>query len=652
MVHGRIRCSVKTVISVLMALIFVLVISPKTASAEASIDKVDINATVEADGSVDVSEARTFTGTFHGVYWRIPEGSNGSVSVVPQIEGVYLEESGQEVPLTESSSYSDGTYSIRDNGTVQTLTIYSAHDDESVTFRIVYRNPNLALRYQDASELYWKFVSDGWDTESKNVTCTINLPVPSGESVQPGKNVRAWGHGPLDGSLNFNGNSVVYTAPGVGGNEFAEARILFPAEWLSAASPDAIQQSSITQTVLSEEQTWADQANAQRRRAQIEQVVAVVVPIGLSVFAIVFSILAYRDWKKKSKVLFDDEYFRDVPSKDHPAVLNAVLNNAEADGNAFSASVLRLSDMGYIRLDHDQPAKKRLFHKPEKDWYVEFVKWPEKENDPQGLDQKTMGFLFQDMAPLIKQKGDEEANSEHPRVYFYGIKKAADNHARAYNDAYENWTSAVMEATLNAGYFVGHNKSKGVPHLGVFFGVVAAAVSLWGLFVLSNPALMGAFLILSIVASVVSGICAGLMDTYTPEGREIAVKLRALRHWLEDFTNLDEAVPHDVILWNRLLVMAVTFGISQKVIAALKVAEPELYNELISDTHSPFFWYAVGGYDKSPFAYFTNSLPSGMHAVDTSTLASSTFSSGDGFGGGFSGGGGGGFGGGGGGGSF
>ncbi|MFC2647888.1 MAG: DUF2207 domain-containing protein, partial [Coriobacteriaceae bacterium] len=166
-----------------MALIFVLVISPKTASAEASIDKVDINATVEADGSVDVSEARTFTGTFHGVYWRIPEGSNGSVSVVPQIEGVYLEESGQEVPLTESSSYSDGTYSIRDNGTVQTLTIYSAHDDESVTFRIVYRNPNLALRYQDASELYWKFVSDGWDTESKNVTCTINLPVPSGESV-------------------------------------------------------------------------------------------------------------------------------------------------------------------------------------------------------------------------------------------------------------------------------------------------------------------------------------------------------------------------------------------------------------------------------------------------------------------------------------
>ena len=44
-----------------------------------------------------------------------------------------------------------------------------------------------------------------------------------------------------------------------------------------------------------------------------------------------------------------------------------------------------------------------------------------------------------------------------------------------------------------------------------------------------------------------------------------------MKRWLLDFTDLDEAVPQDVVLWNRLLVMAVVLGVSDQVIEKLGV---------------------------------------------------------------------------------
>ncbi len=105
--------------------------------------------------------------------------------------------------------------------------------------RISYTMNNVVNAWADTGELYWKFVSDGWDVPSDNVTCRVHLPVPAGVTVSGGDNVRAWGHGPLDASLSFDGNDVVYTVPGVGTDEYAEARIAFPVEWLTDMAPRA-----------------------------------------------------------------------------------------------------------------------------------------------------------------------------------------------------------------------------------------------------------------------------------------------------------------------------------------------------------------------------------------------------------------------------
>ena len=125
-------------------------------------------------------------------------------------------------------------------------------------------------------------------------------------------------------------------------------------------------------------------------------------------------------------------------------------------------------------------------------------------------------------------------------------------------------------------------------------------------------------------------------------------QLKALRNWLKDFTRLNEAIPTDVVLWNRLLVMAVVLGVADEVIKQLETVLPEvLHDDYMSSTYG---WYYVGPHG-SPYRSFQSNYGS-AHDVSTAKIAASESSSGGGGGGGFSGGGGGGFGGGGGGGAF
>lgn len=107
-----------------------------------------------------------------------------------------------------------------------------------------------------------------WKEASDNVTMTLALPVPQGTEVVPGENVRAWGHGPLDGKVTVNADgTVTYAVPHVAAGQFAEARVAFPVKWLTNLSPESAalhQGENRLDTVLKEEKDWSDQANRTR----------------------------------------------------------------------------------------------------------------------------------------------------------------------------------------------------------------------------------------------------------------------------------------------------------------------------------------------------------------------------------------------------
>lgn len=627
---------------------FLLVAHPALAD-DYSIDQVDIDATVQTDGSLVVKEVREFDfdGSFHGVYWKIPTGSYEGRDIVTSILSVGEIIDGAYVEFTEDYSGDDHTYQITEYSDYVQVKLYSAHEDESAQFGIAYQDDNLATRYDDVSELYWKFVSDGWDVESRNVTCTVHLPVPGGVEVTGGENVRAWGHGPLDATVGFDNGDVIYDVPGVGTSEFAEARVVFPAEWLSDTQSVG---GAALDKILAEEQEWADEANARRAQARALMTGASAVGFGMPVLSLVYAAFVWTRYRGSHKPQFDDKYFRDVPSDDHPAVLGALL---EGDGKptdeCLTASLMRLTDQGYAKLELVKTAKKGAFGREKivEDYCLTPLKWPERtsnETAAERVDFETMRYLFDRLTRLTaRETGDADS------LYFKSLEKAARSYPETFEQHRDSWVSAIEAECDRRGFFI-DDKETGQVGLYIVggFSIFIGIASFIGMLIFDGPFLLTVGLLVAGIFCGASAIAiATRLDDFSPEALELRAKLKALRNWLKDFTRLDEAVPQDVVLWNRLLVMAVVLGVSEEVIKQLKVAAPQVLDDpYLSSTYG---WYY--GPSHSPIRSFTDAS-STAHSVSTAKLADSSDSSGGGGGGGFSGGGGGGFGGGGGGGAF
>lgn len=636
-----------------------LVVAPGSALArEYSISKVYIDATLDDDGALTVVESRTFDfdGSFNGVYWDIPKGMNPGNGREVEISVLSAGEGGgfgmQE--FSEGYSGQNGTYEVDDRGDVLRLKVYSSHEDERATFTIAYRATGIATRWDDTGELYWKFVSDGWDVESQNVICNLHLPVPEGESVEPAANVRAWGHGPLDASVAFNGDDVVFTVPGVGTEEFAEMRVTFPREWIAGCEATS---GSELETILGEEQTWADEANARRARARL-LVWGIAGATGvLAVATVVYTVFVRRRYAQAVKPQFQDKYFRDVPTDDHPAVLGALVNGGKAEPKELTATLMRLTDQGVVRLDKVRRKVGSGWRQKEKDDFLltkvkgmgaapEGAAMGENATWAHAVDAAACTFVFGKVAKARNEVGS--------KLYLSSVERTAKKEPEAYSDAWNAWANVVE------GRFIERFQDEAIERkgmvalavLGVFDVILAIGSFALQVRVFESPLGIGIGLpALLLVVGIVAIVCAATMQELNREGIETSAKLEALRRWLKEFTHLSEAVPSDVVLWNRLLVMAVVLGVADEVIKQLEVACPQV----IQDPYfAPCYGWCYGGYGidgRPPAAAFTGNVAS-AHKASAAAIAASSSSSGDGGGGGFSGGGGGGFGGGGGGGAF
>ena len=644
----RVSLARRVLLTLGLVLALLLALPALAFARDYSIPRVDIDATVATDGSLTVKEVREFDfdGSYHGVYWKIPTGSYEGRTIDTSILSVGEIVNGEFVEFPKDSSGGEHTYELSEYSNYVQVKLYSSHSDEHAQFAIVYKDANLAGRYDDISLLYWKFVSNGWDVESQNVTCTVHLPVPDGTTVTPEENVRAWGHGPLDAEVGFNGNDVVFKVPGVGTSEFAEARITFPNTWLSDATSLG---GNKLASVLEEEQKWADDANAARSRARILMIIVYVAGFGVPLASIIIALIMRSRYKQSHKALFDDKYFRDVPSDDHPAVLGALLNDCQPTDEGLTASLMRLTDQGAMKLEKVTLRKKGFLgrEKEREDYCVTQLKYYDRLNQEENaytIDRETLRFLFQRLAPKSSTATEEGV------LYFSDLEDIARRRPESYDNAYSDWRTAVSDACEKRGFTSDDRKTGRGVLIGLCAVDVVVSVGLFMLaFFMDFPVLLVVLLLLvGIAAAIIVGLIAASLDPRSQEAIELEAKTKALRNWLKDFTNLKEAVPQDVVLWNRLLVMAVVLGVADEVIKQLKMVAPQILDDPYM---MPVYgWYYYGG-SSMPTNAFTQAA-SEAHSVSAAKLSSSSSSSGGGGGGGFSGGGGGGFGGGGGGGAF
>ncbi len=618
-----------------------LLLLPAAAHADGySMTQTYIGATVEADGSLTVVEGRQFDfdDDINGVYWDINTGTNQQGGTAG-VDVLSVEEDDAAFSRVDYANKGDsGVYTVEQSDGSVRIKVFSPHEsDDSAIYYVSYTMTGAVMNWADTAELYWKFVGDGWSANSDDVEMEVYFADGAiGTPASKGDNFRAWGHGPLTGDVSIDADEpmVTYTIPCVHEGEFAEARIAFPSDWvpgLSASSEERMP------TILSEEKTWAEEANARRARARmIANTLAAVSVVAAVTFTGVIVVLKLR--RRKPKPLFQDEYFRDVPSADHPAVLSALMSWNEVPDQAYIATLMKLTDDRVIKLEEATETKKKGLLRREKEEQTYRITvtdeaWKAAKKD--GIDRDVLKVFFAGVKP--------DKDGVRSRT-FSELEEYASERTESVGDKLEDYQNTVKGELADREYVA----SDGIVAMvfGLVLGILIAFIPVGSIFFTDGAQ---ANIIAAIVSVPIVLVGIGVSRTFrrfTPEGAEVAARCKALKHWLEDFTRLKEAVPGDLVLWNKLLVMGVALGVSKEVLRQLAEAVPPEVREAdgFYDNYPCYWWYYHHYGTESPLDSFND-----VYHETIRELASSSDSSSGGGGGGFSGGGGGGVGGGGGG---
>lgn len=552
-----------------------------------SLPRVAVEATLDPDGTMHVVEHITydFTGNFHYGTRPIPVGNY-------EITDMAVTEHGQPVQSV---------------GAPYNLTFYFDATDETRTFDLAYTVRRAVTAGSDVSVLYWKWIGESHPTIGV-ATAVLHVPAGSGE-------LKAWGHGPLNGVVTVGTDTVNWRTTDLPQGSYLEGRVAMPTARLPQlpSGPTAL-----LPQVLAEEGSWARAANDARRQAaeaaarnrRIHDALLVGAPIAALLGAVLFLWL----WKKYGQEPKVDpsigEYVRDLPD-DPPAVVASLLHWGAHRNEGFSATVLDLARRGYLTIREINET--RSFLPDRHDFELTATKPPD--DSLKEFEKKALDLVFAGRSQVLHSE----------------ISKNARAHQK---EAQSDWTAykSGVSASLRARRYINGQRSKPF-----FLNVLAAiVVGVIGGFTIAFGALIVGVVVLAWGA--VQLFLTPLLRQRSPEGQNRYHQWLGVQKFLRDFSQLADAPAGHLILWEQYLVYAVALGVSDELAAGLAAKLPAEEQP----TFAP--WYI--GYHPTGSTSF-GSIGDFASGIGASTGSFTPPSSSSGGGGGFSGGGGGGGGGGG-----
>jgi uncharacterized membrane protein YgcG len=521
--------------------------------------EVVIDATVAPNGDLLLEEARTFdfqNGPFTFAYFNVfdPDDHVRDFTLAERLED------GREVAVQPDYAF----HTVSTDG-FQAKWSYQA-EDETRTWVFRYRVACAVDVYTDTAHLYWQFIGTGWEKPTQHAMITVNLPEKfTGESprrtdcnpdepqAEPRpvvalgpREVRAFGHGPLNGQVTFAGPQTIrYEVRDVPPLSYVEGSILFP----SAAVPLALStgQPGLRQ-ILEQEAVWAAQANAIRSRHDTERWWVVFLLIGVPVALALLVLLArYRDRAPGVPRILQEPPEDDAVAA---AALWSAWQGRLAPQNAYRAQVLRLARLGAIELraDGQVTAPKDLT----------IIRRQDALDLPNATDQDFMWLLFGrgddavEEVSLLKPKPRSAGSEAFSRYtgWWTAVRMKSGDLARRIQkgDARLESTAAAVIAVGAAGY-------------GIWTAV-------WGL-----GGAIGWWLVpVSAVSLVVALI--KIHAKLGVEDRTRVKRLEAFRTYLKEFSDLPNAPALAIVIWEHYLEWAVALNVADEVEKQVRALVP------------------------------------------------------------------------------
>ena len=566
-------------------------------AASFRIEKLDIEANLQKDGSMVVSEAVTYDiDEINGVYFDIDAKGFGELQYIQ----VFEDDSTGGFKEVDSSNYevsvSDELYRIK---------LYSKNHNNRRTFKFVYKLPEAITVYDDVAQFNRKMVGQEWQQGINYITAKVIIPV---SASYDNSNILVFGHGPLTGEVDKEGNTVIYKLNNYYPGDFLEAHILMEPEIFSEYNKSKIVHKDMKQKLLDMEAKLADEANAERDKAirQQEMINKVFEKPGL-IFGVLSSIwgaLMYYIhviFKRKNKVKNSvGKYLRELPDNSSPALVGGFMTNSINDNEILATIVdlvrrkvltLENSDKNSIIILTGSTENLSAQEKAIVDIYINDF------GDGKSLDLKSFGF-FQKVPMSVARK-------------------------------FEKWR-AMVQSEMNRKNLT----YQGLGCLGVIFFAFFPMIFTFAGLVIGMITGNKMFLLIVVMGIIlfVSGAKARYPRKELAEAKD---KWQAFKNFLSDYSQLEEAKITSVHLWEQYFVYAVALGVSDKVVKAYKKAlDMGVINDVQgvnSLAYSPIF----NPMFSRSFSNL-NGMVSRTNSGASSAIASSRRSSSSGGGGGFS----------------
>lgn len=590
---------------------------PDIAEAKSyQIPDITVRAEVMPDGALVIEEDVTFrfSGRFSFAYRDIPLE-----------RGETLHEFGitdRGNTYRSSTDEQPNTYTMDRTGDgVKVTWYYDAHNEER-TFKMRYIIRGAVKRHADVGELYFKFIGTGWDRGIGNVDVVIRFPA---DVTRP--ELKAWAHGPYHGEVELGYDATVHlrVAPHPA-RTFFETRVIFPSERLPGMAAST---AMMGESILAEENRWAESANLQReaairqherwkaKRERQQQLASTFIPtsVVIGLVGLGFWFMQFRKWGKAHPVRVH-AVPGDIPSDHPPAVLSYLLFSRQVSASSLVATILDLAERGYIEI-HESEIEKRGFlgrKKMVKDY--EFYLSEKPISELAEFERELLDFM-------LNKAGDGTVFT------MQRLKAAAQKDRTGFRKWFMSWKKLVKKTADVENFYEPYPVRSMVMNAIMGSAILAAGIVMS--MITSSPSGIAA-----IIAGGLQAILTLTLSRHTSDGRRLAMAWRGFRSHLKSVSKALGPVSLNSTEWSRYLAVGVLFGIHKDLVEKIRLSDGD------GSMMVPVWYYGMAGSGDG-----ITSLASGFSSMVTTM--SSTMSSASGAGGGASGGGGGGSGGGGGG---
>lgn len=385
----------------LLAFFLVLLIPAPALAVDFEITEVRIDAQLNEDGMVDVTENFTyqFEDDFEGITRGLIEQTGTTIENFSATEN--------DNPLKVEMD--DGVYKIYRAG----------EEDETVQVELTYQIVGAVEKFEDGVQFYWSFVDESNESKYGDMTISIIPPAPS-------SNIEALGYGEAyETEMITNEGAAIFELGQVPDEENITVRTIFEPELFPASTA---QNGSIRDDLAADREQLENEAALFAQNQQTAKNIGIPVISIAGALLLTGILLAWmRAAQRKRKINnYPYEFFVPKESMSIPALLYFT-NSAFLAPNAISAAMMELMRKGNVRQlseDHFELADRNTEHAHE---------------------ETLISLLFD-------QIGDgREFTLEQVEQY----TKVEDNHA-AYNESIAEWNKGISAEVKEKGFYEKH----------------------------------------------------------------------------------------------------------------------------------------------------------------------------------------------------